>query len=84
MSSISENQSLLVMPPWYNKWLMGGITLSMSLHFMILEIDFLSVCTHFMVLGSGVGALWHTKIKQWVGRRTPTDNIDIMCREFVV
>ena len=44
-SSISENQSLTVMPPWYNKWLVGAIALSLSLHFMILEVDFLSVST---------------------------------------
>jgi len=42
LNSISENQSLTVMPPWCNKWLLGAITLSMSLHFAILEIDFLS------------------------------------------
>jgi len=42
--SISENQSLLVMPPWCNKWLLGAIALSMGLHFLILEVDFLSVC----------------------------------------
>jgi len=30
------------MPPWCNKWLMGAITLSMTLHFCILEIDFLA------------------------------------------
>jgi Ca2+ transporting ATPase len=30
------------MPPWCNKWLLGAIALSMSLHFMILEVDFLS------------------------------------------
>jgi len=42
LNSISENQSLAVMPPWCNKWLMGAITLSMSLHFAILEIDVLS------------------------------------------
>lgn len=41
--SISENQSLTLMPPWCNKWLLGAIALSMSLHFMILEVDFLSV-----------------------------------------
>ncbi len=43
--SISENQSLTVMPPWANKWLLGAIVLSMSLHFLILEVDFLSVST---------------------------------------
>lgn len=36
MNSLSENQSLIVMPPWINPWLMGAIALSMSLHFMIL------------------------------------------------
>ena len=41
--SISENQSLLIMPPWCNKWLLGAIALSMGLHFLILEVDFLSV-----------------------------------------
>jgi len=42
MNSISENQSLIVMPPWCNKWLLGAIALSMSLHFLILEVDFLA------------------------------------------
>jgi len=42
LNSISENQSLFVMPPWCNKWLMGAIALSMGLHFAILEIDFMS------------------------------------------
>ncbi|KAI0226747.1 Calcium-transporting ATPase sarcoplasmic/endoplasmic reticulum type [Lamellibrachia satsuma] len=42
LNSISENQSLTVMPPWYNKWLVGAIALSLSLHFMILEVDVLS------------------------------------------
>jgi Ca2+ transporting ATPase len=42
LNSISENQSLTVMPPWQNKWLVGAIVLSMSLHFLILEVDFLS------------------------------------------
>ena len=41
--SISENQSLMLMPPWYNKWLLGAMILSMSLHFLILEVDFLAV-----------------------------------------
>jgi Ca2+ transporting ATPase len=30
------------MPPWYNKWLLGAIALSMGLHFLILEVDVLS------------------------------------------
>lgn len=42
LNSISENQSLTLMPPWYNYWLLGAMALSMSLHFLILEVDFLS------------------------------------------
>ena len=48
--SISENQSLTLMPPWYNYWLLGAMVLSMSLHFLILEVDFLSVSTSIMAL----------------------------------
>ena len=41
--SLSENQSLLRMPPWANIWLLGSICLSMSLHFLILYVDPLPV-----------------------------------------
>ncbi|CAK9301943.1 unnamed protein product [Gordionus sp. m RMFG-2023] len=43
LNSLSENQSLLVMPPWSNMWLIGAITLSMSLHLLILNVEVLSV-----------------------------------------
>ncbi|XP_046379203.1 calcium-transporting ATPase sarcoplasmic/endoplasmic reticulum type-like isoform X1 [Haliotis rufescens] len=43
LNSLSENQSLVVMPPWSNKWLMFAIGLSMFLHFFILYVDFMSV-----------------------------------------
>ncbi|NXE58173.1 AT2A1 ATPase, partial [Casuarius casuarius] len=39
LNSLSENQSLIRMPPWVNIWLVGSICLSMSLHFVILYID---------------------------------------------
>jgi len=42
LNSVSENQSLLLMPPWQNIWLIAAIMLSMSLHFMILYVDILS------------------------------------------
>ena len=41
--SLSENQSLLRMPPWANIWLVGSICLSMSLHFLILYVEPLPV-----------------------------------------
>ncbi|XP_006005927.1 sarcoplasmic/endoplasmic reticulum calcium ATPase 1 isoform X1 [Latimeria chalumnae] len=39
LNSLSENQSLVRMPPWSNIWLLGSICLSMSLHFFILYVD---------------------------------------------
>uniref|UniRef100_A0A4W6DDR3 Calcium-transporting ATPase n=1 Tax=Lates calcarifer TaxID=8187 RepID=A0A4W6DDR3_LATCA len=39
LNSVSENQSLLRMPPWENVWLLGAICLSMSLHFLILYVE---------------------------------------------
>ncbi|XP_028558330.2 sarcoplasmic/endoplasmic reticulum calcium ATPase 1 isoform X1 [Podarcis muralis] len=39
LNSLSENQSLVRMPPWVNIWLLGSICLSMSLHFVILYVD---------------------------------------------
>uniref|UniRef100_F7AKX1 Calcium-transporting ATPase n=1 Tax=Equus caballus TaxID=9796 RepID=F7AKX1_HORSE len=43
LNSLSENQSLVRMPPWVNIWLVGSICLSMSLHFLILYVDPLPV-----------------------------------------
>nr|XP_014353402.1 PREDICTED: sarcoplasmic/endoplasmic reticulum calcium ATPase 2-like [Latimeria chalumnae] len=39
LCSLSENQSLLKMPPWENLWLLGAICLSMFLHFLILYVE---------------------------------------------
>ncbi|KAG8452012.1 hypothetical protein GDO86_003987 [Hymenochirus boettgeri] len=39
LNSLSENQSLLRMPPWLNIWLLGAIILSMALHFLILYVQ---------------------------------------------
>jgi len=43
VNSLSENQSLAVMPPWINPFLIGAMSLSFALHFMILYVDFLAV-----------------------------------------
>ncbi|CAD5213323.1 unnamed protein product [Bursaphelenchus okinawaensis] len=42
VNSLSENQSILKMPPWTNIWLCAAIALSMSLHFVILYVDIMS------------------------------------------
>lgn len=38
LNALSENCSLLTIPPWSNPWLLGAITLSVLLHLMILYI----------------------------------------------
>ena len=43
INSLSENQSLLMMPPWINPYLLAAMALSFSLHFLILYVDFLAV-----------------------------------------
>jgi len=42
LNSLSENQSLWVMPPWTNPWLISAMALSMTLHFVVLYVDILS------------------------------------------
>jgi len=42
MNSLSENESLLRLPLWKNMYLIGAITLSMALHFLILYVPFLA------------------------------------------
>lgn len=43
LNSLSENQSLLVMQPWINPFLLGAMGLSFGLHFLILSVDVLAV-----------------------------------------
>lgn len=56
LNSLSENQSLLRMPPWSNLWLVAAMTLSMSLHFMIIYVDPLPM----------VFKLTHLNVEQWM------------------
>ncbi|XP_032429897.1 ATPase sarcoplasmic/endoplasmic reticulum Ca2+ transporting 1, like isoform X1 [Xiphophorus hellerii] len=56
LNSLSENQSLLRMPPWSNFWLIAAMTLSMSLHFMIIYVDPLPM----------VFKLTHLSFEQWM------------------
>merc|ERR1712004_475416 len=42
INALSENQSLVVMPPWINPFLLGAMALSFGLHFVILHVEFLA------------------------------------------
>ncbi|KAG2463928.1 AT2A1 ATPase, partial [Polypterus senegalus] len=56
LNSLSENQSLVRMPPWSNCWLLGAICLSMSLHFLIIYVDPLPM----------IFKLTHLTVTQWL------------------
>ncbi|XP_069992062.1 calcium-transporting ATPase sarcoplasmic/endoplasmic reticulum type isoform X2 [Penaeus vannamei] len=60
LNSLSENQSLIVMPPWVNIWLLAAMALSMTLHFIILYIDILSTVFQVMPLTT---AQWMAVLK---------------------
>jgi hypothetical protein len=53
MNSLSENESLLSLPVWKNWFLVGAISLSMALHFMILYVPFFTV-RFFVVVAVGL------------------------------
>jgi Ca2+ transporting ATPase len=59
-NSISENQSLVVMPPWCNPILLGAVVISMSLHFLILEVEFLAAVFQITPLNM---AEWYAVLK---------------------
>jgi len=50
LNSVSENQSLVKMPPWVNIYLLLAMALSFSLHFMILYIDIFNVVFNISAL----------------------------------
>ncbi len=52
MNSVSENQSLLAVPFWINRQLVGAIALSFLLHFAILYIPWLSAIFDVSPVGS--------------------------------
>ncbi|KAG5263068.1 hypothetical protein AALO_G00282160 [Alosa alosa] len=56
LNSLSENQSLVRMPPWSNFWLLAAMTLSFSLHFMIIYVDPLPM----------IFKLTHLTVNQWM------------------
>merc|ERR1711931_520018 len=56
LNSLSENQSLIRMPPWVNFWLLAAMSLSFSLHFMIIYVDPLPMVFH----------LTHLNLDQWL------------------
>ena len=42
LNALSEDVSLLSMPPWVNPWLLLAMSVSFGLHFLILYVPFLA------------------------------------------
>merc|ERR1712141_283155 len=77
VNSLSENQSLVMMPPWINPLLLGAMALSFALHFMILHVDFLAVVFQitplsfaqwFVVMKFSLPVILLDELLKWVAR----------------
>uniref|UniRef100_A0A673MKR0 Calcium-transporting ATPase n=1 Tax=Sinocyclocheilus rhinocerous TaxID=307959 RepID=A0A673MKR0_9TELE len=86
LNSLSENQSLLRMPPWENIWLLGAICLSMSLHFLILYVDplpvifqitALNVTQWLMVLKISLPVILMDELLKFIARNYPEPGKDL-------
>jgi len=80
LNSISENQSLLVMPPWINLYLIGAMALSTSLHFVILYVDALNVVFQVMPLSL---AQWVAVLKLSVPVLIIDEGLKFIARNFI-
>jgi len=52
LNALSENQSLLVVKPWSNVWVLLACSLSMILHFMVVYVPFFANIFHLAPLSS--------------------------------
>uniref|UniRef100_V5GLH1 Putative calcium-transporting atp n=2 Tax=Ixodes ricinus TaxID=34613 RepID=V5GLH1_IXORI len=80
LNSLSENQSLLVMPPWTNIWLVAAMTLSMTLHFVVLYCDILN--TVFSVCPLSVGE-WMAVLKMSIPVIILDETMKFIARKFI-
>jgi len=77
VNSLSENQSLVVMPPWINPLLLAAMALSFGLHFMILHVPALatvfqiaplSFAQWFVVMKFSLPVILLDELLKWVAR----------------
>ncbi|GAB4833700.1 Calcium-transporting ATPase 4, endoplasmic reticulum-type [Ancistrocladus abbreviatus] len=79
LNALSEDQSLLTMPPWANPWLLLAMSISFGLHFLILYIPFLahvfgtvplSLSEWLLVLAIAFPVIIVDEILKFMGRTT--------------
>jgi Ca2+ transporting ATPase len=79
LNSLSENQSLLVMPPHKNIWLLSAMALSMTLHFVVLYVDILSTVFQVTPLN---GVEWLAVMKMSLPVVLLDETLKFMARKF--
>ncbi|MED6110076.1 Calcium-transporting ATPase 1, endoplasmic reticulum-type [Stylosanthes scabra] len=79
LNALSEDGSLLTMPPWVNPWLLLAMSVSFGLHFLILYVPVLahvfsivplSFNEWLLVLVVAFPVIMIDEILKYVGRRT--------------
>lgn len=79
LNALSEDGSLLTMPPWVNPWLLLAMSVSFGLHFLILYVPFLaqvfgivplSFNEWLLVLAVALPVILIDEILKFVGRCT--------------
>lgn len=78
LNALSEDGSLLTMPPWVNPWLLVAMSISFGLHFLILYVPFLaqvfgivplSLNEWLLVLVVALPVILIDEVLKFVGRR---------------
>jgi Ca2+-transporting ATPase len=78
LNALSENGSLLQMPPWVNPWLLVAMAVSFGMHFVILYVPALAsifeICPltandWWVVMALSVPVCIIDEVLKWVGRR---------------
>ncbi|KAL8258708.1 hypothetical protein R6Q59_026661 [Mikania micrantha] len=79
LNALSEDESLLTMPPWVNPWLLVAMSVSFGLHFLILYVPFLaqvfgivplSFNEWMLVLAVALPVILIDEVLKFVGRLT--------------
>ncbi|KAI3782377.1 hypothetical protein L2E82_12422 [Cichorium intybus] len=79
LNALSEDESLLTMPPWVNPWLLLAMSISFGLHFLILYVPFLaqvfgivplSLNEWLLVLAVALPVILIDEVLKFVGRWT--------------
>ena len=85
LNALSEDVSLLSMPPWVNPWLLLAMSVSFGLHFVILYVPFLaqvfgivplSLNEWLLVLAVAFPVILIDEVLKFIGRCTSSSGAD--------